>query len=51
MFLSWLGLIDFFVSTEWDRAYPLVRVSALPKEISDHTPLLVDTEGGGGPDL
>jgi hypothetical protein len=35
----------FFVSTEWDRAYPLVRVSALPKEISDHTPLLVDTGG------
>jgi hypothetical protein len=26
----------------WDCAYPLVRESALPKGISDHTPLLVD---------
>jgi hypothetical protein len=31
-----------FASTEWERAFPLVRVSALPKEISDNTPLLVD---------
>jgi exonuclease III len=32
-----------FASTEWECDYPLARVSALPKGISDHTPLLVDT--------
>jgi hypothetical protein len=34
-----------FASIDWERAYPLVRVFALPKGISDHTPLLVDTGG------
>jgi hypothetical protein len=34
-----------FASPDWERAYPLVRVTALPREISDHTPLLVDTGG------
>jgi hypothetical protein len=32
-----------FASTDWERAYPFMRVTALPKGISDHTPLLVDT--------
>jgi hypothetical protein len=34
-----------FASPNWERAYPLVRVTALHREISDHTPLLVDTGG------
>jgi hypothetical protein len=32
-----------FVPTDWEAAFPLVRVSALPKNISGHNPLLVDT--------
>jgi hypothetical protein len=32
-----------FVSTDWEGAFPLARVSSLPKGISDHTPLLIDT--------
>jgi hypothetical protein len=32
-----------FVSTDWVGAIPLVRVNALSKEISDHTPLLLDS--------
>jgi endonuclease/exonuclease/phosphatase family metal-dependent hydrolase len=36
-----------FVSTDWESAFPLVRVSALAKCISDHNPLLVDSGGGG----
>jgi hypothetical protein len=32
-----------FASTDWSGAFPLVRVEALPKEISDHAPLLVDS--------
>jgi hypothetical protein len=32
-----------FVSTEWERAFPLVKVLSLPNNISDHTPLLVDS--------
>jgi endonuclease/exonuclease/phosphatase family metal-dependent hydrolase len=31
-----------FVSTSWENAFPLVRVIDLPKEISDHNPILVD---------
>jgi exonuclease III len=31
-----------FVPTDWEAAFPLVRVSALPKNISGHNPLLVD---------
>jgi hypothetical protein len=30
-----------FASTDWSGAFPPVRVEALPKEISDHTPLLI----------
>jgi hypothetical protein len=33
----------FFASTEWECAFPLARVVALPKGISDHDPLLIDT--------
>jgi hypothetical protein len=32
-----------FMSTDWEVAFPLVRVLALHKNISDHNPLLVDT--------
>jgi hypothetical protein len=32
-----------FASTDWEAAFPLVRVRGLPKCTSDHTPLLVDT--------
>lgn len=31
-------------SVEWERKYPLVTVRAQPKGISDHTPLLMDSE-------
>jgi hypothetical protein len=31
-----------FVSTEWETAFPLVRVKALNRLPSDHNPLLVD---------
>jgi hypothetical protein len=31
------------ISTEWELAHPLSMVMALPRAISDHTPLLVDT--------
>jgi hypothetical protein len=31
-----------FVSTDWEGAFPLARVSTLPKNTSDHNPLLVD---------
>jgi hypothetical protein len=31
------------VSTDWELQYPNVTVHTLTREISDHTPLLVDT--------
>lgn len=31
------------VSTEWEQKYPLATVDALSREISDHTPLLLNT--------
>jgi hypothetical protein len=31
------------VSTEWEVKHPQVMVRALPREISDHAPLLMDT--------
>jgi exonuclease III len=31
------------VSTEWELKYPKVTVHALTREVSDHTPLLLDT--------
>jgi hypothetical protein len=34
-----------FASTDWSGAFPLVRVEALPKEISDHTHLLIESGG------
>jgi hypothetical protein len=32
-----------FVSTSWEGAFPLVRVTTLPKDISDHNPILVES--------
>lgn len=34
----------FLVSTEWDLAYPLSRVDALPRTTSDHCPILLTPE-------
>jgi endonuclease/exonuclease/phosphatase family metal-dependent hydrolase len=31
------------VSTEWEQNFPLARVEALSREVSDHTPLLLCT--------
>jgi hypothetical protein len=31
-----------FISTEWESAFPLVRVKGLAKNTSDHSPLLLD---------
>jgi hypothetical protein len=31
------------VSTDWEQKFPLATVEALTREISDHTPLLLDT--------
>jgi hypothetical protein len=31
------------MSTEWEQHFPLATVVALSREISDHTPLLLDT--------
>jgi hypothetical protein len=31
------------ISTEWELNHPLSMVVALPRVISDHTPLLIDT--------
>jgi endonuclease/exonuclease/phosphatase family metal-dependent hydrolase len=31
------------VSTEWELNHPLSTVVALPREISDHTPLIIDS--------
>jgi hypothetical protein len=30
------------MTTEWEFKYPLVSVHALDREVSDHTPLLLD---------
>jgi hypothetical protein len=35
------------VSSEWEQKFPLAKVVALSREISDHTPLLLDTEEKG----
>jgi hypothetical protein len=29
------------VSVEWDSRYPMTRMSMLPKQVSDHNPLLI----------
>ena len=34
------------VTTEWEQKFPLTSIQALTREISDHTPLLLD---GGVP--
>jgi hypothetical protein len=31
------------VTTEWEEKYPLTIVQALPRKISDHTPLLLNS--------
>jgi endonuclease/exonuclease/phosphatase family metal-dependent hydrolase len=31
------------VSTDWEQKFPLSSVEALTRELSDHTPLLLDT--------
>jgi hypothetical protein len=30
------------ISTEWDLSNPLSTVVVMPRDISDHTPLLID---------
>jgi exonuclease III len=32
-----------FISTKWERTFPLVRVTSLEKSISDHTPLFIES--------
>jgi endonuclease/exonuclease/phosphatase family metal-dependent hydrolase len=32
-----------FITNDWEVAYPLIKVSCLPKSISDHTPLLLES--------
>ena len=32
------------VTTEWELKYPLVTVHALDRGLSDHTPLLLETD-------
>jgi endonuclease/exonuclease/phosphatase family metal-dependent hydrolase len=36
-------LDNILVSTEWELKYPMVTVTTLPRTISDHTPLLLNT--------
>jgi hypothetical protein len=36
-------LDQILVSTDWELKYPKVNVHALPRALSDHTPLLLDT--------
>jgi endonuclease/exonuclease/phosphatase family metal-dependent hydrolase len=36
-------LDSILVSTEWELKYPMVTVTTLPRTISDHTPLLLNT--------
>jgi hypothetical protein len=33
------------MTIEWDEKFPLTTVQALPREISDHTPLLLNFGG------
>ena len=37
------ALDKVFVSTDWEQHFPLVSVQALPRLVSDHTPLIIDT--------
>ena len=34
-----------FVSTDWESNYPLIRIKAVAKEGSDHTPVIVNIGG------
>lgn len=36
-------LDKILISTEWEQKFPLSTVIALTRDISDHTPLLLDT--------
>lgn len=40
-------LVRCLMSIDWEEMFPLVSVCALVRELSDHTPLLVDTGSGG----
>jgi endonuclease/exonuclease/phosphatase family metal-dependent hydrolase len=40
---SILARIRIFVLTDWELAFPLVRVKGLDRYPSDHNPLLIDT--------
>jgi exonuclease III len=39
-------LDQILVSTEWESKFPLAMVQALTREISDHTPLVLDIGNG-----
>ncbi|XP_062193487.1 uncharacterized protein LOC133896859 [Phragmites australis] len=39
------------VSTEWEQKYPLCTVQALSRDISDHTPLLLDSRDASHRDV
>jgi exonuclease III len=39
-----LATLDrFFASTDWEQRYPLTTVRALPRVVSDHAPLVLDS--------
>jgi hypothetical protein len=39
-----MAMLDrIFISTEWKKAFPLVKVTNSATCISDHTPLFIDT--------
>jgi hypothetical protein len=40
--LTFEKLDRILVSTEWEQKFPLAKVMALSRDISDHTPLLLD---------
>jgi endonuclease/exonuclease/phosphatase family metal-dependent hydrolase len=40
---SFEKLDQILVITEWELKYPMVTVNTLPRVISDHTPLLLNT--------
>jgi hypothetical protein len=35
---------DSLMSGSWEKIFPLVKVKKLPRNISDHNPLVVDSE-------
>jgi hypothetical protein len=38
-----ISLDIVLVSTDWEQKFPLSSVESLTRELSDHTPLLLDT--------